>query len=78
MTHTTTGVVLVVGGGIAGIQAALYLAYTGYRVVMAEQPFIIYRRSEAEMPASAKEIAECREEGIEQLIAKIEALFITA
>jgi len=37
MTHTTTGAVLVVGGGIAGIQAALDLADSGYRVVMAEQ-----------------------------------------
>jgi heterodisulfide reductase subunit A-like polyferredoxin len=27
--------------------------------------FIIYRRSEAEMPASVEEIAECRDEGIE-------------
>ncbi len=29
------------------------------------KPFIIYRRSEAEMPANAEEIHECREEGIE-------------
>jgi heterodisulfide reductase subunit A-like polyferredoxin len=28
------------------------------------KPFIIYRRSEAEMPASVEEIAECRDEGI--------------
>jgi heterodisulfide reductase subunit A-like polyferredoxin len=37
MTTTTTGSVLVVGGGIAGIQASLDLADSGYRVVMAEQ-----------------------------------------
>ena len=29
------------------------------------KPFIIYRRSENEMPASEEEIHECREEGIE-------------
>ncbi|MFO7713408.1 FAD-dependent oxidoreductase [Desulfosarcina sp.] len=37
MTTTTTGSVLVVGGGIAGIQASLDLADAGYRVVLAEQ-----------------------------------------
>jgi monoamine oxidase len=37
MTTSTTGSVLVVGGGIAGIQASLDLADAGYRVVLAEQ-----------------------------------------
>ncbi|MFO7714013.1 FAD-dependent oxidoreductase, partial [Desulfosarcina sp.] len=35
MTTQTTGSVLVVGGGIAGIQASLDLADAGYRVVLA-------------------------------------------
>ena len=37
MEKQTTGSVLVVGGGIAGIQASLDLADSGYRVVLAEQ-----------------------------------------
>ena len=37
MNKPTTGSVLVVGGGIAGIQASLDLADSGYRVVLAEQ-----------------------------------------
>ena len=37
----------------------------GPSAMRSKAPFIIYRRSEAEMPASAEEIAECREEGIE-------------
>ena len=37
MTTQPTGSVLVVGGGIAGIQASLDLADSGYRVVLAEQ-----------------------------------------
>ena len=36
MEKQTTGSVLVVGGGIAGIQASLDLADSGYRVVLAE------------------------------------------
>jgi NAD-dependent dihydropyrimidine dehydrogenase PreA subunit len=37
MQKQTIGSVLVVGGGIAGIQASLDLADSGYRVVLAEQ-----------------------------------------
>ena len=37
MSKPTIGSVLVVGGGIAGIQASLDLADSGYRVVLAEQ-----------------------------------------
>ena len=37
MSKSPTGSVLVVGGGIAGIQASLDLADSGYRVVLAEQ-----------------------------------------
>ena len=33
----TTGSVLVIGGGIAGMQAALDLANSGYRVYLAEK-----------------------------------------
>jgi NAD-dependent dihydropyrimidine dehydrogenase PreA subunit len=35
--QSTTGAVMVVGGGIAGIQASLDLADSGYRVVLAEK-----------------------------------------
>jgi heterodisulfide reductase subunit A-like polyferredoxin len=37
MTNKTTGSVLVVGGGIAGIQASLDLANSGFKVYMAER-----------------------------------------
>ena len=36
MKPTTTGAVMVVGGGIAGIQASLDLAESGYKVYMVE------------------------------------------
>ena len=36
MTQTTTGAVLVVGGGIAGIQASLDLAEAGFKVYLVE------------------------------------------
>jgi hypothetical protein len=36
MSHTTTGAVMVVGGGIAGIQASLDLAESGYKVYLVE------------------------------------------
>ena len=52
--------VAVIGGGnvaMDSVRSALRLG--------ARQPFVVYRRSEAEMPANAEEIAECREEGIE-------------
>jgi heterodisulfide reductase subunit A len=35
-THDTVGAVMVVGGGIAGMQAALDLAATGYYVYLVE------------------------------------------
>jgi heterodisulfide reductase subunit A-like polyferredoxin len=52
--------VAVIGGGNVAMDSVRTALRSGSR-----QPFIIYRRSEAEMPANAEEIAECREEGIE-------------
>jgi len=52
--------VAVIGGGNVAMDAVRTALRNGAR-----QPFIIYRRSEAEMPASTEEIEECREEGIE-------------
>jgi heterodisulfide reductase subunit A-like polyferredoxin len=52
--------VAVIGGGnvaMDSVRSALRLG--------AKKPFVVYRRSEAEMPANEEEIAECREEGIE-------------
>jgi len=52
--------VAVVGGGnvaMDSVRSALRLG--------SKKPFVLYRRSEAEMPANEEEIAECREEGIE-------------
>ena len=36
MTQSTTGAVMVVGGGIAGIQASLDLAESGFKVFLVE------------------------------------------
>jgi NADPH-dependent glutamate synthase beta subunit-like oxidoreductase len=52
--------VAVIGGGNVAMDAVRTALRCG-----SSKPFIIYRRSEAEMPANAEEIAECREEGIE-------------
>jgi heterodisulfide reductase subunit A-like polyferredoxin len=52
--------VAVIGGGNVAMDSVRTALRTG-----SSKPFIIYRRSEAEMPASADEIEECREEGIE-------------
>lgn len=52
--------VAVIGGGNVAMDAVRTALRCG-----SAKPFIIYRRSEAEMPASADEIAECRDEGIE-------------
>ena len=52
--------VAVIGGGNVAMDAVRTAVRGG-----AAHPFIVYRRSEAEMPASAEEIAECRDEGIE-------------
>ncbi len=52
--------VAVIGGGNVAMDAVRTSLRCG-----STKPFIIYRRSEAEMPASVEEIAECREEGIE-------------
>jgi NADPH-dependent glutamate synthase beta subunit-like oxidoreductase len=52
--------VAVIGGGNVAMDSVRTALRNGSR-----KPFIIYRRSEAEMPANAEEIAECREEGIE-------------
>ncbi len=52
--------VAVIGGGNVAMDAVRTALRSG-----SKHPFLIYRRSEAEMPANAEEIAECREEGIE-------------
>ncbi|MGD8368456.1 MAG: FAD-dependent oxidoreductase [Desulfobacterales bacterium] len=52
--------VAVIGGGNVAMDAVRTALRTG-----SNHPFVIYRRSEAEMPASEEEIAECRAEGIE-------------
>ena len=52
--------VAVIGGGNVAMDAVRTALRHG-----AAKPFIIYRRGEAEMPASKEEIAECRDEGIE-------------
>jgi len=52
--------VAVIGGGNVAMDSVRTALRTG-----SSQPFIIYRRSEAEMPANEDEIEECREEGIE-------------
>jgi heterodisulfide reductase subunit A-like polyferredoxin len=52
--------VAVVGGGNVAMDAVRTALRTG-----SKKPFVIYRRSESEMPALPEEIAECREEGIE-------------
>ncbi|MBT8342267.1 MAG: FAD-dependent oxidoreductase, partial [Desulfatitalea sp.] len=52
--------VAVIGGGNVAMDCVRTALRRG-----AKQPLILYRRSEAEMPASADEIAECRDEGIE-------------
>ncbi|MCP4163097.1 MAG: FAD-dependent oxidoreductase [Deltaproteobacteria bacterium] len=52
--------VAVVGGGNVAIDAVRTALRNG-----SKNPFIIYRRTEAEMPAAQEEIDECREEGIE-------------
>ncbi|MGD9247401.1 MAG: FAD-dependent oxidoreductase, partial [Desulfobacteraceae bacterium] len=51
--------VAVIGGGNVAMDAVRTALRAG-----SAKPFIIYRRSEAEMPASVEEIAECRDEGI--------------
>jgi heterodisulfide reductase subunit A-like polyferredoxin len=52
--------VAVIGGGNVAMDAVRTALRQG-----SAKPFIIYRRSEAEMPASADEVTECRDEGIE-------------
>jgi heterodisulfide reductase subunit A-like polyferredoxin len=52
--------VAVIGGGNVAMDSVRTALRLGSR-----KPFVIYRRSEAEMPASVEEIAECRDEGIE-------------
>ncbi|MFO7964986.1 MAG: FAD-dependent oxidoreductase [Desulfobacterales bacterium] len=54
--------VAVIGGGNVAIDAVRTALRTG-----SAKPMVIYRRSEAEMPADPQEIRECREEGIEIL-----------
>ncbi len=52
--------VAVIGGGNVAMDAVRTALRKG-----SKKAFIIYRRSEAEMPASSDEIKECRDEGIE-------------
>ncbi len=52
--------VAVIGGGNVAMDAARTALRLG-----AEKPFIIYRRSLEEMPASEEELEECAEEGVE-------------
>ncbi len=52
--------VAVIGGGNVAMDAVRTALRSG-----SKQPFILYRRGEEQMPASADEIEECREEGIE-------------
>ncbi len=52
--------VAVAGGGNVAMDAVRSAKRLG-----AARPFIVYRRSYAEMPANEEEIEECREEGIE-------------
>jgi heterodisulfide reductase subunit A-like polyferredoxin len=52
--------VAVVGGGNVAMDAVRTALRFG-----SSKPFIVYRRSLEEMPASEEEIAECKEEGIE-------------
>ena len=52
--------VAVVGGGNVAMDSVRTALRTG-----SSNPFVIYRRSMEEMPASEEEIEECREEGIE-------------
>ena len=52
--------VAVIGGGNVAMDSVRTALRTG-----SQKPFIIYRRSRDEMPASLDEIAECEDEGIE-------------
>uniref|UniRef100_A0A7C4W1L9 FAD-dependent oxidoreductase n=1 Tax=Desulfatirhabdium butyrativorans TaxID=340467 RepID=A0A7C4W1L9_9BACT len=54
--------VAVIGGGNVAMDSVRTALRTG-----SKNPFILYRRSMEEMPASREEIAECREEGIDIL-----------
>ncbi len=52
--------VAVIGGGNVAMDSVRTALRNG-----SKRPMVIYRRSEAEMPANPEEIYECREEGIE-------------
>ena len=52
--------VAVIGGGNVAMDTVRTALRNG-----SSKPFLIYRRSEKEMPANEEEIQECREEGIE-------------
>lgn len=54
--------VAVIGGGNVAMDTVRTVLRTG-----SKKPFIVYRRSEREMPAHPGEIEECRREGIEIL-----------
>lgn len=56
----TSRAVAVVGGGNVAMDAARCAKRLG-----AEQVYVVYRRSEAEMPARAEEVHHAKEEGIE-------------
>jgi heterodisulfide reductase subunit A-like polyferredoxin len=52
--------VVVIGGGNVAMDSVRTALRNG-----SQKPMVVYRRSEAEMPASSEEIQECREENIE-------------
>jgi glutamate synthase (NADPH/NADH) small chain len=55
--------VAVIGGGNTAMDAVRTALRLG-----AEHAYLVYRRSEAEMPARAEEIAHAREEGVEMVV----------
>jgi len=65
--------VVVVGGGDAAIDAARTALRLG-----AESVQLVYRRSEAEMPASAEEIAAAKAEGVEMIFLAVPVGFDVA
>jgi len=67
-----TGKVIVVGGGFTALDAARSLVRLG-----AKEVIISYRRSEDEMPASADEINEAKEEGVRFQLQTMPTSFIT-
>lgn len=71
-TLTSAGKVIVVGGGFTALDAARSAMRLGAKEVV-----ISYRRSEDEMPASADERNEAKEEGVRFQLQTIPITFIT-